>query len=252
MEKFLSELKGAEEGDVTREMEDSARVAERKAVHEAITEGLLQPHGLPPNTKQDGIFRLLCENPNGFNNRITGNWKLNKAIDLKDELKADGLLYCEHRLNLKHRDNQNNFKQMFQREIACQAVAGHNIHMNESKIQEGGTGMVTFGDATGYISKIGKDPYGLGRWCWTLYSGNDGHRTRVVTANNACKNNKKDSRTSYQQQRRFFIMKKKDLTCPNKLFRLHLIKQLTKWRAAGDRIILFMDHNEHVYDGPLG
>lgn len=68
MEKFLSELKGAEEGDVTREMEDSARVVERTAVHEAITEGLLQPHGLPPNTKQDGIFRLLCENPNGFNN----------------------------------------------------------------------------------------------------------------------------------------------------------------------------------------
>ena len=70
MEDIISELKGAEGGDVTREMEDSARVAERMAVHEAITEGLLQPHGLPPNTKQDGIFRLLCENPNGFNNRI--------------------------------------------------------------------------------------------------------------------------------------------------------------------------------------
>ena len=112
--------------------------------------------------------------------------------------------------------------------------------------------MVTFGDATGYISKIGIDPYGLGWWCWTLYSVNDGHRTRVVTAYNVCKNNKKDSQTSCQQQWQFFIMKKKDLTCPNKLFRLHLIKQLTKWRAAGDQIILFMDHNEHVYDGPLG
>jgi hypothetical protein len=88
---------------------------------------------------------------------------------------------------------------------------------------------VTFRDATGYISKIGKDPYGLGRWCWTLYSGNDGHQTRVVAAYNACKNNKKDSRTSYQQQRQFFIMKKKDQTCPNKLFRLHLIKQLTSY-----------------------
>ena len=79
MEKIISELKGAEEIDVTREMEDSARMAERKAVHEAIAEGLLQPHGLPPNTKQDGIFRLLCENPNGFNNRIRGNWKLDKG-----------------------------------------------------------------------------------------------------------------------------------------------------------------------------
>ncbi len=204
-------------------------MAERTAVHEAITEGLLQPHGLPPNTKQSGIFQLVRENPNGFKNRITGNPKLVEAIDLKDELEADGLLYCKHRLNLKHRDNKNNFKQMFQREVVCQAVAGHKIHMNVSKVQEGGMGMVTFGDTTGYISKMGKDPFGLGQWCWTLYSGNDGHRTRVVAAYNACKNNEKYSRTSYQQQRQFFIMKKKDLTCSNKLFRLHLTKQLTKW-----------------------
>jgi hypothetical protein len=78
MEDIISELKGAEGGDMTREMEDSPRVAERTAVHETITEGLLQPQGLPLNTKQEGIFRLLCEIPNGFNNRITGNWMLDK------------------------------------------------------------------------------------------------------------------------------------------------------------------------------
>ncbi len=47
-------------------------------------------------------------------------------------------------------------------------------------------------------------------------------------------------------------MKKKDLTCPNKLFQLHLLQQLVKWWAAGDRIILFMDHNKHTYNRPLG
>ena len=114
MEDIISKLNRTEGGDLTREMENSARMAEHKEVHEAITEGLLQPHGLLSNTKQDGIFRLLCENPNSFNNRITGNQKLDKAINLKDELDADGLLYCKHRLNLKHRDdNKNNFKQMF-------------------------------------------------------------------------------------------------------------------------------------------
>ncbi len=56
----------------------------------------------------------------------------------------------------------------------------------------------------------------------------------------------------YQQQCQYFITKKKDLTCPNKLFWLHLLQQLIKWRAAGDQIILFMDHNKHTYDGPLG
>jgi hypothetical protein len=36
------------------------------------------------------------------------------------------------------------------------------------------------------------------------------------------------------------------------MFRQQLIKQLKKWRAEGDRIILFMDHNEHEYNRALG
>ncbi len=46
-------------------------------------------------------------------------------------------------------------------------------------------------------------------------------------------------------------MNKKELTCPNKLFWKHLVHQLKKWHLGGDRIVLFMDHNEHSYDGPL-
>ncbi len=94
-----------------------------------------------------------------------GNHKLSKAINIKDELKADGLLSSEHRLNLQHKDNKNNFKQMYQREVACKAIAAHNVHHGVSIVQEGGTGMVAFGNTTVYVSKVGWDPYGLGRWC---------------------------------------------------------------------------------------
>jgi hypothetical protein len=252
MEEIIAKLKGTEEGRDNSSAERNARMAEHAAVREAITKGLLQPHGNPPNTKQDGIFRLLCKNPNGFNNRITGNHKLSKAIDIKDELDTDGLLYSKHWLNLRHKDNKNDFKQMFQWEVACQAVAGHNVHHGVGRVQEGGTGMVAFGDTTGYISKVGKDPYGLGRWCWTLYSGNNGHHTRVIVAYNVCKNKQKDSTTTCQQQQQYFITRQQDMTCPNKLFCLHLLQQLAKWQAAGDRIILFMDHNKHTYNRPLG
>jgi hypothetical protein len=162
MEDIIAELKGAEEMRGDGDTESNARATEHAAVQDAITEGLLQPHGTPPNTKQDGIFRLLCKNPNGLNNRITGGQKLRKAIDIKDELEAGGLLFSEHQLNLRHKDNKNDFKQMFQWEVACQAVAGHNVYHEVSKVQEGSTGMVSFGNTTGYISKVGKDPCGLG------------------------------------------------------------------------------------------
>ncbi len=96
-----------EENKGNGDAENNAHVAEHVAISEAITEGLLQPHGTPPNTKQDGIFRLLYENQKGLNNQITGHHKLSKAINIKDELEADGLLYSEHRINLQHKDNKN-------------------------------------------------------------------------------------------------------------------------------------------------
>ena len=69
----------------------------------------------------------------------------------------DCLLYCEHRLNLRHKENVNDFKQMFQREIACTAVAAHNVHewQQAGRVQEGGTGAICFGEATGFIRKVG-------------------------------------------------------------------------------------------------
>ncbi len=118
-------------------------------------------------------------------------------------------------------------------------------------MQEGGTGTVCFSDATGYIEKVGKDKEGLGRCSWILFGGSDGHNTRMITAYNPCKNKKVNSGTSFQQQRRYFIMKKKDLTRLLILFRQQLTLEIRRWRASRDRIMLFMYHNENVYDGAL-
>jgi hypothetical protein len=255
LEQIIREMK--EEGyhkDGEGSNEGSATDNEHKRVMEAVEEGLLQVHGSAPNTKQSGIFRIMGENCNGFSNAIGGNNKIAKALDIKDDLDIDCLLYCEHRINFRHKDNKNDFKQMFQRELACTAVAAHNVHESRhaGRVQEGGTGGICFGDATGFIRKVGRDDDGLGRWSWILLGGTEGHKTRIITAYNPCKNNNANSGTSYQQQRRYFIMKKKDLTCPLILFRKHLILLIKQWRAAGERIILFMDHNEHVTDGRLG
>jgi hypothetical protein len=92
MEEIIAELKRVEEEKGNENAESNVRVAEHAAIREAITEGLLQPHGTPFNTKQDRIFQLLCKNPNGLNNQIMGNQKLSKAINVKDELKVDKLL----------------------------------------------------------------------------------------------------------------------------------------------------------------
>jgi hypothetical protein len=232
----------------------NTRDDENKCLMEAVEEGLPQVHRTAPNTKQQGIFRILGKNCNGFNNRIGGNNKITKAMDIKEDLDIDCLLYCKHKLNFRHKDNKNDLKQMFQRELACNVVGAHNVHEAKvaGRVQEGGTGAICFGETVGYIKKTGKDEEGLGRWCWILLGGNNGHQTRIISAYNPCKNKAVNSGTTYQQQRRYYITMKKDLTCPRKIFWRDLIKQIKSWWDAGDRIIFFMDHNKHVTNGPLG
>jgi hypothetical protein len=73
MEEIIKELSEKEGNGGSEDGTKTARILEHEAVKEARDKGLLQPHGTPPNSKQDRIFRILCENPNGLNNKITGN-----------------------------------------------------------------------------------------------------------------------------------------------------------------------------------
>jgi hypothetical protein len=129
-----------------------------------------------------------------------------------------------------------------------------DVHKDKhaGRVQAGGTGTICFDKCTGYIRKVGRDETGLGRWSWILMGGANGINTRIIMAYNPCKNKNANSGTMYQQQRHYYFTKRKDLTCPLILFRRDLVKQLQKWRAAGDKIILFMDHNKHAIEGNLG
>ncbi len=143
---------------------------------------------MAPNTKQQGIFCIIGENCNGFNNQIGGNEKIAKALDIKEDLDIDCYMYCEHHINFRHKDNKNDIKQMFQRMLACRTVLAHNVHKAKcaGRVKEGGTGTICFGDSVGYIKKTGRDNEGLGKWCWVLLGGNNGHNTQIITAYNPC------------------------------------------------------------------
>jgi hypothetical protein len=73
----------------------------------------------------------MGKNCNGFRNRIGGNKTIAKALDIKEDLDIDCLMYCKHQLNFHHKDNKNDLKQMFQWELACMAFSAHNIHKDK-------------------------------------------------------------------------------------------------------------------------
>jgi hypothetical protein len=160
LENIINEIKSDERQSWEEDEHcEECKKDKQRRVSKTIQEGLLQIHGTTPNNKQPGIYRIMGENCNGFCNRIGGNVKLAKAIDIKDDLDIDCLLYCEHRINFCHKDNKNNLKQMFQWELACTVVSSHNIHEDKhaGRVQEGGTGAICFGEITGYIKKVSHD-----------------------------------------------------------------------------------------------
>jgi hypothetical protein len=113
-----------------------------------VRDELLSVHGVARGTKAEGIVRLIYENLNGLNSRMSENEKLEKARELIHDLEADIVCYNEHRINLMHRDNKNGFSQLFRGgEADIQTIAAHNRHEGKEvgRVQEGGTAMLLYG-----------------------------------------------------------------------------------------------------------
>ena len=131
--------------------ENMAKILEQEEIVN-VSDELLRVHGVPPQKKKEGCMRFIYENPDGINNRISGNEKLEKARDLIDELEADVVAYSEHRQNLKHKDNNNGFSQLFNGgEAEVRSVVGHNVHENVSRVQQGGTRLASLRRASSAI-----------------------------------------------------------------------------------------------------
>ena len=112
---------------------------------------------------------------------------------------------------------------------------------------------MVFGSITEYLvhDQPGKDESGLGRWSVMTFKGENG-LTRVICGYNPCYNAKPDSSTTYQQHRRYLISQRKDLTCPRVKFRNDLVDLLGKWRSEGDKLIVCLDTNKHIYKKLIG
>ena len=195
-----------------------------------IIEDVQRIHGFLPASEGEGVIRLMYENANGINNRMSNNLKVEKAKEIINELEVDLVAYNEHKLNMRHRQNSNGFNQLFRGgESAIQSVVSHNVNENIGRVQEGGTCVMAIGPVTDLIShedrQENKDVTGRGRWSVITLKG-DGFKTRILCGYNPCYNNNPNSSTSFQQHRRYFINKKKDLTNPRSKFREELVAQL--------------------------
>ncbi len=115
LKEIISKIKAGKDFKDNVEDRNGATAAKDKhdKVLEVVEEGLLQVHGMAPNSKQQRMFRIMGKNCNRLNNKIGGDKKIAKILDIKEDLDINCLMFCKHCINFRHRDNNNDPNKCF-------------------------------------------------------------------------------------------------------------------------------------------
>lgn len=207
--------------------------------------------------KKDNVIRLYFENVDGLgipcnensinNNKETEKQQYLSRLFTKLDVDIFGGVEVRQQWDLIGK-NKGLSKQMDLRE-GSRVQTSHNVHERFSKCQQGGT-CITVNELIGtFVTTQGSDEEGLGRWSWIKLQGNN-ISTRIISAYMPCVTRKEAVHATMAQQRRYWRLQG-NRECPRKIWRKDLIKALIQWRNEGDKLILLMDSNENMENGPL-
>ena len=194
--------------------------------------------------------RLVFESFNGLAAWKPINEKIVHARRFLHRLSADCYAGTECNVQWSLLKSPQQLHSLFSSEVPVKAVSAHNVHERHIRSQAGGTGIITFDHMSTLFQSSGHDESGLGRWCWIGHKDKSGVMTRIIVAYQPSCTEARQFDTVYQQHRRYF-RQRGNKQCPRRLFRDNLLAQLATWRAAGDRLILFIDANENINNGKL-
>ena len=188
------------------------------------------------------------------NGMSSNSRKLQEIWRLAEMYNVDGISVVEVGINWSHFRPSSRLKswcdKLAQREV--RATEAHNIHAPvTSSAQQGGTAIILRHGILEFARGVSHDSIGLGRWAssWLISAAHD-HSTRIATAYCPGKSKKTGPGTVYCQH--LTEINKRGLDCtPYQLFVKDLLAQLRCWRAAGERLILLIDANEHVLHGSI-
>jgi exonuclease III len=118
-----------------------------------------------------------------------------------------------------------------------------------STVQYGGVGVLAVGETRHRICATGEDDTGLGRWAWVRYKGKGETFLRVVGAYRPNPKAYGENTVFIQHQR--YLLTQHDSRDSQLAFDQDLEKAIKSWSNAGDHMVIAMDANDDLRNGPV-
>ena len=207
--------------------------------------------GDPMTSKADNCYRICFENINGLGFDVHHNIKQDRFITWARENEVDAMGWAELNINWRMATPSEKLRERLRpgRWDKMSVSTAHNIHEKLTKYQPGGVSLVTFDQLSQRVSSSGSDPSGLGRWTWQCIRCRT-RNIRIVTAYQPNITIGEEKQTVYAQHKRYLRYIQKTNMCPRETFRQDLSNALRPWMEANEVIILLMDANDDLRDGP--
>ena len=209
---------------------------------------LLDPEefGDTRRTKDNRNLRIIFQNIRNLHidNRA---YKSRQFIQHMAKSEADVFAFAEVGLHWPSLDSRDQWFERTRGQLQERATLAYNTHqVSPQPRQYGGTGISTLGDARYLIKETGRDPSGLGRWCWTLLEGKQHHTLRVVSLYRPVLNSKDGS---VHSQHTTYLRGRGDMRDPLIAAYEDLGNELDTWLTQDRHIIVGLDANEDIRTG---
>ena len=197
--------------------------------------------------KEDGVFRIMGANLNGMSGREVREIKIKDIVRIAEVWDVSGGCFSEVGINWARRRYGDRLHDWIREKFEdARVITEYNTTENISKSQVGGVAQLTRGTLAQYARTSTGDFRGLGRWASWMYYADPNHVTRVVAAYNLGPHHSKQYGSAYQQYTRYLQNKGIVGTTPRALFRQDFLTVLTSWLERGERLLIFIDMNEHI------
>ena len=235
-----------------RKMDSEMLKREEQALSNTLRRWYVPRYGAMDEAREDGVFRIMGGQLNSISGTAVRTQKLQDIKRIIQTWDVQGGCFCEVGINWTRQRRSERLHEWFRKDFEdIRVITANNTTENISVSQVGGVAQFVLGELAQYARSSSEDFRGLGRWnSWSIYADSS-HVTRIVSAYNLAHHQSTEFGSAFQQYTRYLQNHDISNHTPRSLFHADFIGVLRRWLQDGERLLIFIDLNEHILDSRL-